>query len=275
MKKVLIFTAVLAALTTAAYAGPCASSTNMLVLDSMAQNVGCTFNGYTFANFIFSGYNDFSYPGGNTYNPLTGTGGNPNNAANYLVDFAASGASTTVTVRPDPNQPAWQVLLPQSGTTRSEFTFELKYDVTANAGSNNVQTIVAGLNGVTYNSTSSSVGTATATFSKAAVSGTCCAPAPPASVGQLNGPGPLDSATITIDHASGSASQPFAVFSPNTSVQVTDDLSIVLRNVTGGQTTMGVSSISNTFSPIPEPMTLGMIGFGLVGLSLLRRRMKS
>jgi len=275
MKKVLILVSMFAGLTTAAFGAACASSTNMLVLDSMAQNVGCDFNGYNFSNFIFSGYNDFSFPGGNVYNPLTGTGGNPANAVNYLVDFTANGSSTTITIRPDPAQPTWTVLLPQTGTTRSEFAFEIKYDVNALPGSSNVQTIVAGLNGVNYATTSASVGTATATFSKAAVSGTCCAPAPPASVGQLNGPCPLDSATLTADHQSGTFTQPFPVFSPNTSVQVTDDLDILLKNVTGGTTTLGVASISNTFQPIPEPMTLGLIGFGLVGISLLRRRMKS
>jgi hypothetical protein len=237
----------------------------MLALNGLGAT-GCDFAGYNFNTFVFNGYNDFAYPGGNVYNPIAAFGGNPANQANYLVDFSTSGSSINLTIRPDPSLPAWMVALPQTGFQRSEFTFEIKYNINALPGSPNIQTIVAGLNGVQYNTPGGgvTVGQATATFSK--------------SEATFVAPNPQNSTTLTADKQSGNFSSPFAVLSPAPNVNVTDNLDIVIKNVSGGapqSTTLSITSITNTFNPIPEPVTVGLIGAGLVGLGLLRRRMKA
>lgn len=86
---------------------------------------------------------------------------------------------------------------------------------------------------------------------------------------------PAELAVMTFDYG-GSNTQRVAdtMFSPRGSVEVSKDIS-----VTGG--TKGaahLSLVSDTFSQIPEPMTVGFIGGGLALLGvarLRRRRMKS
>ncbi|MCU1335942.1 MAG: hypothetical protein JWO19_1523 [Bryobacterales bacterium] len=61
---------------------------------------------------------------------------------------------------------------------------------------------------------------------------------------------------------------PPLVFSPTlTSIAISKDI-----NVTGGNGTATISQITDTFSTVPEPMTLSMMGIGLLGLGLMRRR---
>jgi hypothetical protein len=85
---------------------------------------------------------------------------------------------------------------------------------------------------------------------------------------------PSELAVMTFDYG-GSNTQRVAdtMFSPRGSVEVSKDIS-----VTGGTTgSAHLSLVSDTFSQIPEPMTVGFIGGGLalLGVARLRRRMKA
>jgi hypothetical protein len=84
---------------------------------------------------------------------------------------------------------------------------------------------------------------------------------------------PSELAVMTFDYG-GSNTQRVAdtMFSPLGSVEVSKDISVT-GNTSGSA---HLSLVSDTFSQIPEPMTMGFIGGGLalLGVARLRRRMK-
>jgi hypothetical protein len=273
MKKALLIVLALALASVSAFAVPCATSTNVLSLNAMGAGVTCTYQGLVFSNFFFSGYNDLNSANGNNYflSGISNTYFNPNpvdpNTAhwnNYLVGFTGT-AATGITVTVSPNVPAagqWLVTSPFGNSVSSLFNFELRYTVAPDVGNPNIQNIAASMNNVVYSSNEAPPpATTQASFTKTAL-------APQG--------GNLGSTTDLLIAASGSQTNVFTPLPSASGYQIVDNPSINITYIgsptVSGSTSLALGSIGNTFNFVPEPMTFGLMGAGLVGLALLRRR---
>ena len=129
-------------------------------------------------------------------------------------------------------------------------------------GNPNIQNIAASMNNVVYSSNEAPPpATTQASFTKTAL-------APQG--------GNLGSTTDLLIAASGSQTNVFTPLPSASVYQIVDNPSINITYIgsptVSGSTSLSLGSIGNTFNFVPEPMTFGLMGAGLVGLALLRRR---
>lgn len=74
-----------------------------------------------------------------------------------------------------------------------------------------------------------------------------------------------------LDTAPGDATSSTLTFSPVTSLSVNKDFGVLTGGASAG-TTLTLASINQIFSPAPEPASISMLVFGLVGLGAARHR---
>jgi hypothetical protein len=225
--------------------------------------VTCTFNNLTFSNFVLQQYTDFSFQGASAYNfdPVSspvGAGAYAQNAPNYLVAFSTSGPNTVITFSANtaPDVLGWTVNTTGTGTA-SRFGFEIKYNVTNTAA---VNSVVATANTSGSVAGTAAAGNASSTFSllKAATVGANTTSVDPV----VNGSGGPGSSTMSIAIAPGS-----------TGINVTEDPLALIANTSNASITP--STFVNVFVVVPEPVTFGLIGGGLIALAFLRKRVRS
>jgi len=271
MKKLGLFLGLVAFSAGWLQAANCSGTMTLATLSAGALPGGCDFNGFNFNNFELSNYiASPNFSGGPQYDGFSGTPAqNLPKLGNYLVNFAAlAGGGVSVTfsgavVQTD-GKPAWTVQT--TSTAFANFAFEIKYNIgngtDANPGNNksvnNLQTLAATLGGVVYTGPGAAPNTeASATFGK---------------VSQVNGG--LQSVTDDINFASGSQTKTLNLSANATgTMAITDNLSLVLFNDPNAE--LRVTSLGNAFdfnSPVPEPMTTGLMGLGLASLAFIRRR---
>jgi hypothetical protein len=241
-------------------AGPCSSTMSINQLSALAST-GCDFAGFNFSNFGISGYIDLATTASNGYNFLTHNTPGDNAKDNYLVTFSTPTSSSfqlafTGAVSFTDGRPPWS-LDTVSTSDASNFGFTINYHINSVAGQgdvNNLHTGTTGLAGVTY------TGPAGADASTSLVK----------TVTDGNGANSQNiSAKMWAD--SGSKTKTMDLLPNTTGTLIVNDLFLEqITNVTGGHLT--TTTLINAFDA-PEPMTLGLMGFGLVGLGLLRRRL--
>ncbi len=261
MKNILGLVAALALSSVAAFGGPCSTTTDMYTLNGLGTS-GCTFAGLTFSNFFFSNYQDNAFANSSTYTVPTSPSyineqsmASGLNMQNYIVNFTQNGiASVTVTITPNMAN-GWMLSVPWAGSTAANFAFELKYNISPSA------TAVQSISGQTNVNVA---GTPNVLDSSVLQKGVL-----------LNGQAPINNSVI------GTGSVPvgnntFTGLVPNSTVpvgnfgQVVDNY--VSQLASTSTATMNTVSIANTFTLAPEPMSLTLMGAGLIGLALFRRR---
>jgi len=274
MKKLLLAGLLAVSASVVMQAGPCGASTDLLALNGLGLNNTCDFGGLLFSNFWVSGYNDFGFSSFSDY--TVGTLNPSNwinqtsipNLANYTVNFSGSLLSgITVTMSPKVGTSGWKVTTPFGNSATNEFTFEIKYTVATDPTNRNSPQSFSIVNATldsAYTSNENFVPDITqATLRKST------------QVGQ----NPIVATSVnngTLTQVRTNSLTP----NPGSSINVTDNILINLDyfnqppsipSITGS-TTLQVNSFSNGFILSPEPMTLGLMGAGLLGLGLLRRR---
>lgn len=261
MRKLALICGLLTASALGLQAGACTASTNMSTLIALGAG-GCDYNGYNFNTFIFTNYLDANFGGYGQYN----ISNDPTTTVNYLANFAAlNGTGVSLTFSGALAQfdgPAWTVKTAGVGLDSSTFGFELKYNIASgtdaiaanNSDVNSLKLLHATLGGVTY--TGAPGADASAAFIKAATIGTTT---------QL-----INDKLIA---TSGSQTKNIDLSPNNTgTIAITDNLYLQIGNTQN--TMLTATSLVNGFDPTPEPMTLSLMGIGLVGMALVRRRLK-
>ena len=262
MRKFAMICGLLTASAMGMQAGVCSATMNLATLASLTAT-GCDFNGYNFNSFVLDNYIDANFGGASQYNFLA----TPSNSQNYLATFSAlNGAGVIVTFSgaiTQSNGPAWTVSTQGPALASSNFGFEIKYNIASgtnanpanNMNVNNLKVLKATLGGVVY--TGAPNADASAAFIKAStITGTT----------QLIN----DKLTAT----SGSQTQNINL-TPNISgtIAITDNLVLQISNTQN--TTLTAATLANGFDPTPEPMTLSLMGIGLAGMALVRRRLQA
>lgn len=255
MKKLALICGLLSASALGLQAVTCSATMTLTQLSAQTPTGGCDFNGYNFNNFALGNYIDFLFGGSAQYN-FTASG-NTSNTSNYLADFAVlNGTGVSVTFRGAVAQsdgPAWTLT-----TNNSNFGFEIKYNISSRTNDVNALKILSDtLGGVVYNGASGA--DATAAFNKAAL---------------ING---VNYGISNKVFAQTVVSQMRFLNLPSNSsgvIGITDNLVLQMSNV-AANTSITATTLGNGFSQIPEPMTLTLMGVGLVGLALVRRRIRS
>jgi hypothetical protein len=279
MKKLVLISVIGLFATSSMWGAACVLSGNTATAASFMSNAvtglgngvnynggaGCTVNGYNVSNFTLDNYIDNGYGGSGAYNFLT-TGGNPANDANYLLTFGTasggSGLSVTLTgaVTQGDGLAPWTISTSVPGLNFANplLGFELKYTISdATKQIAGFKVVTAAENGVTVKLNSTTTTQNSAEFDKF-----------------TTGPGinvNLDT-MITSPTVNGSASLTGGVTLSATSVAVTDNLFMRLHQTAGDGSLITVSSLVNVFDPAPEPMTMALMGLGLAGLAMIRRR---
>jgi len=250
-------------------AANCSATMTLASLTATALPGGCDFNGFNFNNFDVDNYIATpNFTGAAQYNVLA----TPGNAANYLANFTTltnGGVLVTFTgaLPQSDGTPAWTIETTGAANSNANFSFEIKYNIAngtdANAANNknvsSLQTLSATLGGVAYTGPTAPGSDSSATFSK---------------VTQTNGGLNLQSITDKLILTSGSQTKNLALSANNTgTLAITDNLALQITGTQNAELT--VASLGNGFdlaSAIPEPMTTGLMGLGLAGLAILRRR---
>ena len=262
MRKLAMICGLLTASAMGMQAAVCTATMTLSALATLG-GTGCDFNGYNFNNFVLDNYIDANFAGAGQYNFLS----NSSNTSNYLASFSAlNGAGVIVSFSgavAQSNGPAWTVATQGAGLASSNFGFEIKYNIASgtnanpanNMNVNNLKVLKATLGGVVY--TGASNADASAAFIKAAtISGTT----------QL-----INDKLIA---TSGSQTQNINLTANSSgTIAITDNLVLQISNAQN--TTLTATTLANGFDPTPEPMTLSLMGIGLAGMALVRRRLQA
>lgn len=251
MKKLALICGLLSAGALGLQAASCSATMTLTQLSALTPTGGCDFNGYNFNNFALGNYIDFMYGGSAQYN-FTASG-STSNTSNYLANFAVlngTGVSVTFTgAVAQPDGPAWTLT-----ADNSNFGFEIKYNISSGTNDVNALKILSDtLGGVVYSGAPGA--DASAAFNKAAL------------IGGVN----YGISNKVTAETVGSQTK-FRDLPSNSSgvISITDNLLLQISN--SPNTSITATTLGNSFSQIPEPMTLTLMGVGLVGLALVRRR---
>jgi len=241
-------------------AGPCSTQMSITQLSALTST-GCEFAGYNFSNFAISGYIDLATTASNGYNFLLHNTPGDNAKDNYQVTFSAPTGTSfqlaiTGTVLFTDGRGAWS-LDTVSTQSSSNFGFTINYHINSVAGQgdvNNLHNGTTALAGVTY--TGPAGADATTSLVKTVTDG--------------NGAN-AQNINAKMFASSGSKAKTMALLPNTTGTLIVNDVFFEqITNVTDGHLT--TATLINAFDA-PEPMTLGLMGFGLAGLGLLRRRL--
>ena len=260
MKKLFLASVWLAMNSITLMAGPCSTTMSFTQLGTLGST-GCEFAGYNFSNFNISGYIDLATTASNGYNFVDHHTPGDNARDNYLVTFSSTSATGfqvafTGKVLQTDGRVAWSLDTGGSADASSNFGFTANYHINNVSGGPNVK----GLDHIT------------ATVAGVVYTGAGGADATTSLVKTVSDGNSANSSNINakIFASSGSSSTTLAVPVNNTGTLIVNDVFFEqITNVANAHLTTG--SVVNGFDA-PEPMTLGLMGFGLAGLFLLRRR---
>lgn len=266
MKKLLVMGALLALGTVSSFALP--TCTSGLISDLIASG-GCTAPGgvgFNFVNFdvMFDPAVQAAYYGA----PILNSSVPATNGSNTSYSFTGStlagfGFTFSPTAGTGVNQfpsGAWQVTTKtESGNTYSNLNFKIVYFIDDTIASINR------INAVSTTQTNLTVpGDADLTTTQSVLNKFVQAPVP-AIVGTgtntINTAGVNQSKTVNTTFTS-----------TGNEIRVTDNVALTLSD--NNTAVMSLGSISNVWSvqSVPEPVSLALMGSGLIGLALLRRR---
>jgi hypothetical protein len=266
-----------------AQAGPCSSSTTLLALVTASNGTngantpnaetivpgGCQFAGYTFSNFYLSGYNDNNYGGTQIASGSTdgSVGASQGNLANIIATFSTVPNGFMLSFSAAQNTLGFVVSTPgivTGGSNVSSLQFEIKYlisDGTLPATSlGNTQ---ANVNNLTFNN----IGASSDAFSeqfllnkKVQNGGTADASV----FGSFVSAGLSNTSVLSTSGKIG--------FHSHNPINVTDNVQISIAANDQGPRTASFGSIDNVFTTVPEPLSMSLMGLGLVSLALVRRK---
>ena len=227
---------------------------------------GCTVNGYNLNGFTLDNYQDFGYGGPGQYNFLNNTSGSPANTANYVVTFgtAPDGAGLSVTltgaVAQGDGLPAWSITTDNGlGIGSPFFGFELKYNIaTATKDVNALKTVTDTQSNLTIVEANPGAVGQFSEFKKFVQ-------------GSTSGAVLLNNIVVP-QQVGGTASLTSSLGTTGSFLAVTDNLLLQLNSSAGDHSRISVTSLVNIFDPAPEPMTMALMGLGLAGLAMVRRR---
>jgi hypothetical protein len=266
-----------------AQAGPCSSSTTLLALvsasnGSNAANVpnaetiapgGCEFAGYTFSNFFLSGYNDNNYGGTQFASGSTdgSVGGTQANLANIIATFTTVPNGFMLSFSAAQNTPGFVVTTPgtvSGGSNISSLQFEIKYlisDGTLPAtGLANTQ---ANVNNLTFYNVGALTDAGSEFFlldKKVQNGGTSDASV----FGSFTSAGVSNTSVLSTSGKVG--------FNAHNPVNVTDNVQLFIVASDKSPRSASFGSIDNVFTTVPEPLSMSLMGLGLVSLALVRRK---
>jgi len=231
---------------------------------------GCTVNGFNLNSFTLDNYQDFGYGGPNQYNFLNNASGTPLNTANYdvTIGLAPSGQGLSVTLTGAVTQqdglPAWTITTDNTlGIGSPFFGFELKYNIST-----------AGINVNTLKKVTDTQSNLT------------IVEAAPGAIGQGSefkkfvtdsggGSSVLLNNIVNQSESGATVSLTSALNVNGPTISVTDNLLLQLNSAANDHSTISVTSLSNVFDvagQVPEPLTTALVGLGLAGLAMIRRR---
>jgi hypothetical protein len=262
MRKTVLAGCLVALSSVTLMAGPCSTTMTINQLGTLGAT-GCEFAGYNFSNFAISGYIDLATTASNGYNFVDHNTPGDNAKDNYLVTFSVPVGSSfqlafTGAVSFTDGRPAWSLDTSSTQDASSNFGFTINYHINSVVGQGNVNDLhngTTGLAGVTY--TGPAGADATTSLIKTVTDG--------------NGAN-AQNINAKMYASSGSLTKTMALNPNITGTLIVNDVFFEqITNVTDGHLT--TTTLINAFDA-PEPMTLGLMGFGLAGLGLLRRRLR-
>ena len=242
------------------FAGPCASTMSFTALIGTGST-GCVFNGYNFNNFGLSQYIDAATTASNGYNFIDHN--TPGNDArdNYLATFTSHGLTAfqlafTGKIAQTDGSGAWTISTANSQISSANFGFTIVYNINSVVGGNDVN----GLHNVG------------ATLANVAYTGPAGADVSTSLIKKLDFGSSTQLVNAKMIATSGTKGQYMALNSnASGTIKVTDSFFEQISNVSG--VTLTTPTLINSFDA-PEPVTFGLIGAGLAGLALLRRRVR-
>jgi len=262
MKKTLFAGILLVLSSIGLVAAPCSSTMSVSQLGALGSS-GCEFAGFNFSDFNISGYIDLATTASNGYNFVLHNSPGDQARDNYLVTFSSTSATAfqvafTGNVLQTDGRVAWSLDTGGSTDASSNFGFTVNYHINSVAGQGDVanlhkaSTTVAG---VTY----SGPGGADATTSLVK------------SISDKNGAN-SQNVSAKMFASSGSLTKDMDLPQNNTGTLIVNDVFFEqITNVANAHLT--TTTLINSFDA-PEPMTLGLMGLGLAGMALVRRRRK-